>query len=346
MSGPIGFGVVAVGGMGAVHARNLAHRVPGAHLVAVTDIDAGRAKRVADELGAVACASYADVLARPDVDAVVVATPTALHGEQTIAAVHAGKHVLCEKPMTADLAEADRVVAAVEESGVVVRVGFQRRHDADWCHGAALVRDGRVGAPRLYFASFRERELFDGDALRDLLIHGNIHDLDAARWLLGEIDEISVVGQAINGGSVAEGAPAENLITSLRFASGALGVIDNGTNARFGFECRAEVIGSEATLRIGDSQGPAVTELRAGAMTQKLPADAAERFDTAYVALLADLCAAIRGEPEAGSMGATAAEGRAALVLALAAERSLIEGRPVRLEHGGEPAAVAYQMAN
>lgn len=338
----IGFGVIAVGGIGSLHARNIAARVPGARLVAVTDIDPARAECVAREHSAVACASYTELLDRSDIEAVIVASPSSTHVGLTIAAVKAGKHVLCEKPLTCTVAEADEVVAAVQTGDVVARVGFQRRHDPDWRRAASLLRDGRVGRPRLYFSSYREREPLDGDHLRDLMIHGNIHDLDAARWMMGEIEEISVIGQSIDGAPIADGAPVENLVTTLRFANGAIGVIDNGTNARFGFECKAEVVGSEATLRVGNSQTPAVDELRGGNRSTPYPADSAERFDRAYVHLIADFCSTIRG---AAPSGASVSEGRAALVLALAAEKSLLSGRPVRLDHHGATADVQYRIA-
>ena len=339
----IGFGVIAVGGIGSLHARNIANRVPGARLVAVTDTDPARAEGVAAEHSAVACASTAELLARSDIDAVVIASPSPFHAEATVAAVDAGKHVLCEKPMTCTAAEADQVVSAVATADVIVQVGFQRRHDPDWRCAAALLGNGRIGRPRLYLASYREREPLDGDHLRDLLIHGNIHDLDAARWLMGEIDEISVIGQSMTGAALADGAAVENLVTTLRFSSGALGVIDNGTNARFGFECKAEIVGSTATARIGNSQSPAVIELSDGGLTRPYPADSAQRFDRAYVHLIADFCATTRG---GAPSGAAVSDGRAALVLALAAEASLLGGRPVRLRHRRGPTGIEYETAD
>lgn len=336
---PVRFGVVAVGGIGSLHASNIATRVSGARLVAVTDIDGARAERVAAKHSALACASYADLLAREDVDAVVIAAPTPAHADLTVEALRAGKHVLCEKPLAGTLAEADRVAAAVEASGLVVQVGFQRRHDAVWRDAVRLVRSGQVGRPRLYFASYRECEPYDGDDLRALLIHGNIHDLDAARWLMGEIDAVSVIGQSFDATPVPQGGQAENLLTTLHFSNGAIGVIDNGTNARYGFECAAEVVGSEATVRITNTGTPPVELLRAGHTSTAHPVDSAQRFDLAYVALVEDFCVAVRGGQ---GQGASVADGRSALVLALAAETSLLEGRPVRLGRRGDGAHLEY----
>lgn len=335
------FGVIAVGGIGSLHATNIARRVPGARLIAVTDIDQTRARVTAQELSADLCSSSAALFDRSDIDAVVIASPTSTHYDLTIEAVKAGKHVLCEKPLAGEIEATGEIIAAVQASNQVVQVGFQRRHDPDWRAAADRLHSGDVGAPRLYFSSYREREPID-DLLRDLLIHGNIHDLDAARWMVGEIDEISVIVQTVDGTTVAAGGQVENLVTTLRFANGAIGVIDNGTNARFGFECRAEIVGSEATLRIANREMEGVEILREGFLAKPYPADSAERFDRAYVNLVADFCAVIRGDQ--ARQGASVFDGRAALVLALAAERSVLTGKRVRLDRLAEAPYVEYRI--
>ena len=335
----IGFGVIAVGGIGYLHATNIAQRVPGARLVAVTDSDHTRADRVANELSADVCEDVEGMLARDDIEAVVIASPTSTHADFAVAAIEAGKHVLCEKPLSYTVEEADRVAAAVERCSGIFQVGFQRRHDSDWRNGVDYLRTGRLGRPRLYFSSYRERVPLDGDNLTDLLIHGNVHDLDAARWVMGEIEEISVVGQSLKDTAVADGGPVENLVTTLRFTSGALGVIDNGTNAKFGFECKAEVIGTEATMRISSSEMGALELLSYGNASKTVASSSAERFERAHVELIADFCHGIR----TGSLvGASVYDGRASVALAHAAEKSIKDGRPVRFSHSGSSPETGY----
>ena len=153
---PVGVGVIGTGSIGRLHAHNLATRVVGGRLIAVHDADDHRAARLAGELGTDVCPSAEALIAHPNVDAVIVATPTPTHAALTVAAIEAGKHVFCEKPLAQSAAQADEVITAAERAGGHVQVGFQRRFDPDYTRVIELLDAGELGRPRLYLSSLRE----------------------------------------------------------------------------------------------------------------------------------------------------------------------------------------------
>ena len=293
----IGVAVVGLGGIGLLHARNLVGHVPGARLVRVVDSARELAEDAGAELGVPWSGSYEDSLADPDVGAVVIATPTPLHAEMVEHAARAGTHAFCEKPLSLDLDGGRRATRSARASGVCLQVGFQRRFDPDFAAAKRQLEAGEIGTVRLLRLSHRNRVAPHRTGLRErlgsLFVDMTIHDFDSARWLVGEVAEVS----AFSAGDTA--------VTVLRFERGALGVIDNTRSAGYGFECSAEIMGSEATLRVGNHRLP-------------LPADHIQRHRTAYLDELRHFVECIRSgaQPCVGGDDAVAA-----LRLCLAAER-------------------------
>ena len=198
-------GLAGLGRMGRIHAANLAWRCPSARLVAVTDADAGVAARVGAELGVPAAPSYEDLLS--DVDAVALATPTATHAELVTRAAGAGRDVFCEKPVSLDRAASVATLDAVRRSGRVLQVGFHRRFDPDWVAAAERIRAGELGDVYLFRTSLRDMrsprpEFLAGSG--GFFVDVTIHDLDTARWLVGEIVEIGAHGAALSDPGFAE----------------------------------------------------------------------------------------------------------------------------------------------
>ena len=156
-----------------------------------------------------------------------------------------------------------------------------------------------------------------------------IHDLDTARWMIGEIEEVTAVGATLSDPAFAEAGDLDNAIVTLRFANGALGVIDNSRVAGYGYECSTEVVGSKATVRIGDHRRVHTEWLTRGGVQLDWVTDFVERYPQAYRLELEHFAAAIRNDtpPLVGG-----ADGVAALALAEACQRSLEEGRPVRVQ--------------
>jgi predicted dehydrogenase len=303
--------VVGLGRIGRLHAANLAGRVPRAELVGVVDPLERVAREVAERLRVPFWTSLDRLPAKLGADGVVIAAPTALHPGLAAAAARAGLDVLCEKPLGFDAETAQRAVDAAHAEGVQLQVAFQRRFDPDW---VGLAKSD-VGEPRLLRVSHRNaHEPPSSSPLGDIFVDMAVHDLDAARWLCGEVAELFA-------------AERSGVVTiSLRFESGALGLIDVSRTAAYGFECSAELVGSRATVRSGTAWRPLGIELLCdGRASAPLAADHAERHASAYVAELDQFADVVLG---AAPRGATGEDALAALRLALLARRSAAVGTP------------------
>jgi predicted dehydrogenase len=244
-------GLAGLGTIGRVHAHNLRGRVPGARLARVVD---AVEEALAVAAGIPASTAYGDLLADPRVDAVLIATPPSTHAEMVRQAAAAGKHVFCEKPLALDIGDAEAALTAVERTGVLLQLGFHRRFDRDFADARARIARGELGEVRTFFGSMRDMRPPPVDALRSreqTLLHDTAcHDFDAARWLVGEIDEVMTRGAALASPEIADAGEVDHAVTLLRFAGGALGIIENSLASGYGFDCRCEVTGSEATLRV------------------------------------------------------------------------------------------------
>jgi len=336
-------GLAGLGRMGRIHAANLAWRCPSARLVAVTDADAGVAARVAAELGVPVAPSYEELLS--DVDAVALATPTATHAELVMRAMGAGRDVFCEKPVSLDRAASVATLDAVRRSGRVLQVGFHRRFDPDWVAAAERIRAGELGDVYLFRTSLRDMrsprpEFLTGSG--GFFVDVTIHDLDTARWLVGEIVEIGAHGAALSDPGFAELGDIDTALVVLRFESGALGVIDNSRSAGYGYECSTEVVGRSATVRIDQPRRHHYEWRTAGLASYEVVRDFAERYPWAYAAELESFARAVLdGQPPR----VTGSDALAAFDLARAAERSWRSGQLVRLAPRRVADGVDYSAA-
>ncbi len=253
----IGIGVIACGAIAQeAHLPNYASH-PKAHLVAVADIDEGRAKEVAARFGVPnVYTDYRDLLKRDDIQAVSVCGPNCVHAEHTIAALKAGKHVLCEKPMTVSLAEANDMIAAAESTGLQLMVGFTHRFHHFNRKARDLVADNAIGRPltiRVRFAHtgpytswvaksdwFFKPKMAGGGAVLDM----GIHALDIARFVLNQ--ELRTV--SANLATLSHDIQAEDTaVISLEFLGGTLGYIETGWHSGPGTS-GIEIYGSRGTL--------------------------------------------------------------------------------------------------
>jgi myo-inositol 2-dehydrogenase/D-chiro-inositol 1-dehydrogenase len=301
--------VVGLGRIGRLHADNVATRVQGAELAAVIDAVEPLARELGRHHGVPSATSLGE-LGDEGLDGVVIATPSALHPELVRQVAAAGPAVFCEKPLGLDADECEGAVEAAEAAGVALQVGFQRRFDPDWRAVKAAVDAGAIGSVELFRCSHRNAGPPPGAGLGDPFADLAAHDIDAARWLAGEIDEIRA--EALPGG--------DGVLLMLRFASGALGAIDVHRSAGYGFECSAELIGSAATIRCGYATRRDGTELlRDGTVKAALTCDHAQRHSVAYVAELEQFAAVATGRAKPAVTGADAL---AALRLAEEARRS------------------------
>lgn len=324
----IGVGVIGVGVMGRRHAENVAWYVPEARLVAVHDVDIPASRRVAGDLDAVACASLDELLAREDVGAVIVASPSRFHEEHAVAAARAGKDVLLEKPIARTLEGAGRVIGAARASGVRLQVGFQRRYDTAYAEAHRIARSGSLGRPLFYRGTNRDQQAPSGApgtlAREDILVESAIHDLDGGPWLVG--DDVRTVRATLATVGDPSTAPCPDLaLVTLTFAGGAVAEIEALRGARYGYDIRHELVCTEGSLLIGGHPNGRLTVLGARPREEVL-AGWLERFADAYVLEVRDF---VQGAIERRPPRVTGEDGRRALAIALAAAEAADSGRSV-----------------
>jgi len=261
MSTEIGFGIVGAGMVARFHARAIADTA-GARLAAICRADASRSDEAAAEFGVPCEVSLEALLERPDVDAVCLCTPSGMHAAQTLAAARAGKHVLVEKPIALDLADADAMIAACRDAGVRLGVALQRRTDPSSRALHDAIRAGELGSMVLGTATvpyFRPQSYYESAAWRGTwsldgggaLMNQGIHLVDLLLWLMG--GEAEVVG-ASGGADRHEIEVEDCVVAALRFSCGARGTIVATTAAAPGFPHRVEVYGSRGGAQIeGDA---------------------------------------------------------------------------------------------
>ena len=318
--------------MGEVHARN-ALRLDGACLVAVASTRAERAAEAAAELG-VRGSSYDELFAADDVDAVVLAARSIDHAERACAVLEAGKHLLLEKPGATTVAGQDavRAAAAAARPGLVVQVGYHRRFDSRWAEARRLVVEGAIGRPLLVAGVARDvlmPEPEDPVSTGGFLLDMASHDYDAACWFLGQEP---VEAYAARQWSVYPELEAlgdlDNAAVTVRFDAGGTALLHISRTCPWGHDVRAEVVGDEGSVLIGNAASRAGVTLMTRADGATFPQDYRELFTDAYAAELAAFAAACTGE---GPPGPGLDDDRRAVTVGVAARASAVAERPLEV---------------
>jgi myo-inositol 2-dehydrogenase/D-chiro-inositol 1-dehydrogenase len=306
----LGVGVIGVGMIGQDHIRRLTHVLSGARVAAVTDVDLDRARTVADDVpGAVLHAGGQDLIADPDVDAVVVTSWGPTHEEYVLACIAAGKQVFCEKPLATTEEACARIVEAEVAAGRrLVMVGFMRRYDPQYRAMKEVVTGGEIGLPLLMHAAHRNPSV-PSHFTSDMIINDStVHDIDVARWMFDdEIAAITVLKPRVS----SKAAPGFNdpLLVLLQMRSGVLVDVEAMVNAGFGYDIRGEVVCEDGTVELSESAGALVKS--AGRFAGRVPADWRERFVRAFDT---EFQAWIDAVTAGGTTGPSAWDGYAATV--------------------------------
>jgi len=276
-------GVVGTGMIGRDHVRRLTRVVAGSRISAVTDVDADAAAAVAAEFGTAAAitvhASGRDVVADPEVDAVLVTSWGPTHEEYVLASIAAGKPVFCEKPLATTQEACLRILEAEVAAGRrLVQVGYMRRYDAAYRALKEVVDSGSIGAPLVVHCAHRNPSVPDWYTRENAINDTAVHEIDVVRWLLGEeIVATTVLAPRRNrhGGEL-----QDPLIVLFETESGVVVDVEVSVNIRYGYDIRAEVVAEDGTAALGDAS-PVVLR-RDGGYTGHVPADWRERFLRAY----------------------------------------------------------------
>ena len=335
----IKMGVIGLGRMGQLYTNLLSSQINGAKLYAVAEIHEQARSRVAGEFDITrAFADFHELLALPELDAVIIATPTSTHHDLVVAAAEAGKAILCEKPLALTLAETRSAQEAVARAQVPLQVGFMRRFDAAYQKAKTLIDSGQIGFPVTFKSLSRDPfcprpEYADPAKSGGLILDMAIHDFDLARWLMSsEVERVTAEGTTLVCKVLESVGDIDNALINMRFVSGALGNVEVSRNAFYGYDIRTEILGSEGAVTVGVHQyTPVLLLTRAGAQHDITPY-LMERFGDAYRTQLQHFVDCLtNGQPPLVS----GADALAAYEIGVAATRSFQTGRPIALSDVG-----------
>jgi myo-inositol 2-dehydrogenase / D-chiro-inositol 1-dehydrogenase len=330
----IRFALIGAGLMGRFHGRTLAS-LPDARLSVVVDADLAAAEAVAALTIGVRTTTDVAAALEDEIDAVVIVTPAQTHAALIEAAARAGKAVFCEKPLATDLAEAASVRQVLRDTGTPFQIGFQRRYDPGVARLLGLLDRGELGAVETLRSVTADPTGPDLEGMRRAagIFHDTLsHDADLALAIGGPVDEVFTRGAALFNPLFEEIGKPDTTILSLRFASGALGVIENKLRTGYGYETVLEVGTSMGKAVVRDDALDALTLYRDDRAERAHVPWFLERFGSAYRLELEAFVAALRtGHPPDPGVD----QGVAVLQLCAAAERSYREGRPVRPDEFG-----------
>ncbi len=329
----VSVGVIGTGMIGKDHIRRLSTVLAGAQVVAVTDVNAAEAEKVAAALPAASVyATGQELIKDSAVDAVVVCSWGPTHEEYVLAAIEADKPVFCEKPLATTQEACQRILAAESALGRrVVQVGYMRRYDAAYRAMKAVVDGGDIGAPLIMHAAHRNPSV-PGHYTREMAITDTaVHDIDLARWMFGE--EI-VAATVLKPRKNSNGGDLEDpLLLIFEMAGGALVDVETNVNIRYGYDIRGEVVGETGTAALPESSP--VTVRSGNLVSHRVPVDWRERFITAYDTEFQEW---IDGVRNGGTYGPSAWDGYAAAAVSDAAVEALHSGARVPVALGDKPA--------
>jgi myo-inositol 2-dehydrogenase/D-chiro-inositol 1-dehydrogenase len=329
--------VLGAGRIGKMHAELLTRQVPGASLAMVQDINGEASRAVGQQFDAPHTTEVDEVFASTDVDAVAICSSTDTHVPFMIAAANAGKAIFCEKPISLDLAKVDEALAVIKSSGVPFQVGFNRRFDAAHDSVRAAVIDGSVGDLHMVRISSRDPApppipyiKVSGGIFLDMMIH----DFDMARFITSsEVIDVYAQGAVRIDPAIGEAGDLDTAVVMLRHENGCITTIDNSRQAVYGYDQRVEAFGSGG---LAASDNPlnhtGMRRSAAGTISQTIPYFFLDRYIPSYVEEWRSFVGYVTN---GGDSPVGPNDGRAPLVIGLAAWKSYRENRPVRCDEIG-----------
>ena len=330
----IKLGVIGAGRIGKVHIATLVQNVPQAEVVAVADVNLKSADEVAKSFGInTVFSNYLDVINHPDVEAVVICSPTDTHAKYIVECAKAGKHIFCEKPVDLSLEVIQGALDAVKKSGVKLMVGFNRRFDPNFLKIKQLVVDGKIGEPHILKITSRdpapppaEYSAVSGGMFMDM----TIHDFDMARYIAGsEVTEVYTKAAVLVDPAIGKAGDVDTAVITLSFANGAIGVIDNSRKAVYGYDQRVEIFGSKGMAGADNNYPENHRYFASDGVHSSLPLNFfMDRYLEAYANEMKIFCDAVINDLKLPVSGF---DGLMSVAIALAAKKSHLENRPVKL---------------
>src|SRR5579863_4045109 len=328
-------GLIGLGRLGRVYARDLAARVAGVRLAAVADTNATLAEETARELEVPRW--YMDPIAMlddPEVDAVIIVSPTDTHCDLVVSTLERGKPVFCEKPPALSLSQTQKMKDAVARAHGFLQMGFMRRFDAGYAAAKKKVEEGVIGTPIVFKSSSRDPyrpslEYANPKSSGGMIVDMGIHDFDLARWYMGEVATVTAVGGTLAFPELNEVGDIDNAIVTLTFASGRIGVVDLSRSGIYGYDIFGEILGTTGTLRIGYLRETPLFVMTKNQVAHDTVPFFMERFREAYPAQLQNFVDNLQNNRQPPI---TIDDSMETLRIALAATRAQATGKTVLLK--------------
>jgi myo-inositol 2-dehydrogenase/D-chiro-inositol 1-dehydrogenase len=326
-------GVIGLGRIGQIHLSNLVHHMPDAEVIIASDVSE-ESHAFAYKLGVKTVTTDAyEVINHPDVEAIIICSPTPFHVPYTVAAAQQKKHVFCEKPLDVTIEAILAAEKAVSDNGVKLMLGFNRRFDANFSNVRSLVEKDKIGDPHILRITSRDPAPPPVEYLKisgGIFLDMSIHDFDMARYIVGsEVKEVFVKGDALIHPEIKEFGDIDTAVIVLTFENGAIGVIDNSRKAVYGYDQRLEIFGSKGMAKAENNTTDSLIHFDSNGGHSALPLHFfLERYETAYrVCLKSFIDCVLHDKPSP----VDAHDGLMATAIGIAAMKSLTEGRVVQI---------------
>lgn len=335
-------GIIGAGRIGKIHVDNL-KGFQQVHVKSVSDVVIEHLESWAVEKQIeVLTTNYYDILNDPEIDAVFICSPTNTHATLIKEAAEAGKHIFCEKPVSFSVKETEEALEAVKKAGVKLQVGFNRRFDSNFRKIRQLVQEGQIGNPHILRITSRDPEPPSVDYIRSsggLFMDMTIHDFDMARYIMdSEVVEVYAHGAVLVDPVIGEAGDIDTAVITLKFANGALGVIENSRRAAYGYDQRLEIFGDKGAAHADNIRANTVEVSTEENVTKEKPLYFfLERYTQAYIDEVKEFAAAILENQPVICSGF---DGMQAERIAKAARESLESGVPVKLDQVGQSKAI------
>nr|WP_299381613.1 inositol 2-dehydrogenase [Allomuricauda sp.] len=329
----IKIGIIGVGRMGKIHLANLASKIEGVELIAAVNPGEEGQKFARDHGIKNVSPNVETIIDNPEIEAVLISSPSDTHSEYAVKAAKAGKAVFCEKPIDKSLQEASKTVRTISDLGVPLMIGFNQRFDSNFSKVRSEIVQGHLGSLRHLHIISRDPMpppisyiKKSGGLFKDM----TIHDFDMARFIMGsEVDEVYAVGNCLVDPAIGEAGDIDSATVLLRFENGAVGTIENSRESKYGYDQRLEVFGSKGTIKVDNPlKSNVIIATHLGSTMDNHLNFFMDRYESSYLEEIKVFVEALQNK---GPMPVSGEDGLKAMVLAEAANKSLKENRPVKI---------------
>ena len=329
----LNFGIVGLGRIGKVHISNVQRYCNNAKVIAASPVKPKHKEFLNENKVELHFDHYHQMIKEPNLDAVIIASPTAFHFDHILLAAKAGKHIFCEKPVDLDYEKVKTISETVESVGIHFMLGFNRRFDPNIMQLKKAIKMGKVGTPRIIKITSRDPEPPPIDFIKNsggLFLDMTIHDFDISRYLIeDEVVQVTANGRVFGDLEMEKYDDIDTAVITLIFKKGCMVQIDNSRYCSYGYDQRIEVFGEKgmvATQNILEDKIITADEL--GHHNSRAKFFFIERYTDSYRNELIDFVATLQNKK---APSVSVKDGLASLAIAIAAKRSLQENIPVNL---------------